>query len=105
MLCKIEMSSEQRIDLKFLVRLGKTPTETLNLLNQVCGDNAMSRVFKWHKRFKEGREELEEDPRSGRPSASRNDKNIELLRQKVRGDLRLTVRMIANELGISCERV
>ena len=29
------MSIEQRIDLKFLVRLGKTPTETLNLLQEV----------------------------------------------------------------------
>ena len=62
-------------------------------------------VFKLDKKFKEGREELEDNPRSGRSSTSRNDENIELVRQKVRGDRRLTVRMIANELGISCERV
>ena len=48
---------------------------------------------------------MEDDPRSGRPSTSRNEENIELVRQKVRADRRLTVRMIANELGISCERV
>ena len=62
-------------------------------------------VFKGHKRFKEGREEVEDDPRNGRPLTSRNDENIELVREKARGDRRLTVRMIANELGISCERV
>ena len=32
------MSIEQRINLKFLVRLGKTPTETFNLLQEVYGD-------------------------------------------------------------------
>ena len=66
------MSIEQRIILKFLVRLGKTPTEALKLLQEVCGDDAMSRtrLFEWHRRFKEGREEVEDDHRSGRPSTS-----------------------------------
>ena len=36
---------------------------------------------------------------------NRNDKNIELGRQKVSSNRRLTIRMIANKLGISCERV
>ena len=52
------MSVEQRISLKFLVRLDKTPTEALKLLQEVYGDDAMSRtcLFEWHRRFKEGRE-------------------------------------------------
>jgi len=47
------MSVEQRI--KFLVRLGKTPTETLKLLQEVYGDDTMlrSRLFECHRRFKE----------------------------------------------------
>ena len=87
------MSLEQPINLKFLVCLGKTPTEILNLLNQVYVDNAMSRpgVFKWHKRFKDGRKKVEDDPRSGKPSTGRNDENIQLMRQKLHGDCRLTV--------------
>ena len=50
------MSIEQRINLKFLVRLGKTPTETFNLLQEVYEDAMMSRtrIFEWHKRFREG---------------------------------------------------
>lgn len=60
-----------------------------------------SRVFEWHKRFKEGREEVEDDPRSGRPSTSRTDDNVERVRQMVRGDRRLTVRMIASELAVN----
>ena len=101
------MSVEQRINLKFLVGLAKTPTEALKLLQEVYGDDTMSRtrLFEWHRRFKEGREEVEDDHWSGRPSTSRTDENIERGRQKVRSDRRLTVRMITDELGMNNKRV
>ena len=101
------MSTEQRTNLKFLVRLGKTPTEALGLLQQVYGNGAMSKcwVFEWHKKFKEGREDVEDDPRSGRQSTSKSEENVERMRQKVRSDRRSTVRMIANELSMNSERV
>ena len=88
-----DMATEQRTNLNFLVRLGKSPSEALTMLQQVYGGETMSRsrVFEWHKRFKEGREEVEDDPRSGRPSTSRTDDNVERVRQMVRGDCRLTV--------------
>ena len=59
----------------------------------------MSRTcaFEWHKRFKEGREEVEDEPRSGRPSTSRTEDNIEFVKQMVRADRRLTVQMIAEK--------
>ena len=90
------MSVEQRINPKFLVRLGKTPTEALELLQKVYGDDTISRtrLFEWHTRFKEGRQEVEDDHRSGRPSTSKTHENVERVRQKVRSDRRLTVRMI-----------
>ena len=62
-----------------------------------------TRLFEWHRRFKEGREEVEDDHRSGRPSTCRTDENVERVRQKVRSDRRLTVRMIADELGMKSE--
>ena len=101
------MSVEQRINLKFLVGLGKTPTEALKLLQEVYGDDTMSktRLFEWHSRFKEGREEVKDDHRSGKPSTSSTDENVERVRQKVRSDRRLTVRMIPDELGMNSERV
>ena len=64
-----------------------------------------TRLFEWHRRFKEGREDVEDDHRSGRPSTSRTDENVERVRQKVRSNCRLTVRMIADELGMNSERV
>ena len=94
------MSAEQRTNMKFLVQLGKTPSEALGMLQKVYGDDTMSRsrVFEWCKRFKEGREDVEDDPRSGRPSTSRNEANVERVKQMVRGDRRLTVRQIADEV-------
>ena len=108
LLCEIEMSSEQPINLKFLVRLGKTRTEALNLLNLFYGDNTMSRacVFKWHKNLRrEGRRWRMIPEVEGLQLAEMMKTLKETMRQKVRGDRRLTVGMIANELGISCERV
>ena len=102
------MSVEQQFNLKFLVRLGKTPTEALKLLQEVYGDETMSRTrfFEWHRRLKEGRrEEVEDDRRSGRPSTSRTDENVERVRQKVRSDCRFTVRIVADELCMNSKRV
>ena len=66
------MTIEQRINIKFCVKLGKTVTETLKMLRDVYGDSSMSRtkVFKWHKRFVEGKED---DPKPGRPCTSNPD--------------------------------
>ena len=79
------MSVEQRTNLKFLVRLGKSPSEALRMLQEVYGQETISRshVFEWHRRFKEGREEVEDDARSGRPSSSRMEDNVERVWQKV----------------------
>ena len=101
------MSVVQRNNQKLLVCFGKTPTKALKLLQEVYGDDMMSRtrLFEWHRRFKEGREEVEDKYKSGRPSTSRTDENVERVRQKVRSDHRLTVRMIADELGMNSKRL
>jgi hypothetical protein len=48
------------------VKLGKSASETLSLLTVACSECAMkkSRVFEWHRRFKEEREDVQDDPRS-----------------------------------------
>ena len=103
----IRMTQEQRTNIKFLTKLGKSATETLSLLQQAYGEECMSRarVFEWHKRFREGREEVEDDPKSGRPLSAKTDRNIELVNQLVRQDRRLTIRMMAEELEMSKESV
>jgi len=42
-----------------------------------------------------------EDPRPGRPSTSTNDDHVERVRAVIRGNRRLTVREVADEVGIS----
>jgi len=60
---------EQRTNIKFCFKLGKTFTETFELLKKVYGDDYLfcTRVFEWYKRFQDGREALEDDPKVGWP--------------------------------------
>ena len=57
---------EQRYAIKLCVELNKSLTETFASLTEAYGDATLSRtmVFKWHKAFKEGRENVEVNPRS-----------------------------------------
>ena len=72
---------EQWYVIKFCVKLNKSATKTIASLTEAYGDATLSRtmVFKWHKAFKEGRENVEDDPRSGRPISSTNDQNVEVV--------------------------
>jgi len=55
---------EQRINIKFCVKIGESASETLALLTVAYGEYGMKKlsVFEWHGRFKEGREDVQEDP-------------------------------------------
>ena len=101
------MSIEQRRNLKFYVRLGKTPTETFKLFQEVYRNATMSRTlsFEEHRKFRKGREDMGDKHRSGRTTTSRTKENVEHVREKVRRDRRFTVRMIADELRVNSERV
>ena len=59
---------EERYAIKFCFKLGKNATETYGIRQTAFGASCMNRasVFKWHKRFKEGRECLRDDERCGR---------------------------------------
>jgi len=93
---------EQRYAIKFCVKLNKSATETFASLTEAYGDATLSRtmVFRWHRAFKEGRENFEDDPRSGRPMSSSNDQNVEVVRAVMAKDCRLGVRMTAEETGL-----
>ena len=64
-----------------------------------------TRVFEWHKQFVDGRKDVEDNPKSGRPCTSTTDANIEKIWQLVRSDRHLTIRVIANEVGMDQETV
>ena len=50
--------------------------------------------------FQEGRKNVEDDPRSGRPISSSNDQNVDVVQAVMAKDRRLSVRMIAEETGL-----
>jgi len=60
---------KQWVNNKFCVKIGKSASETLALLRVAYGeyDVKKSRVFEWHRRFKERQEDVQDDPRSGQP--------------------------------------
>src|SRR5215475_10286655 len=99
---EIDQQLEQRIDIKFLMKLGKNGPEIHQMLQQVYGEGALKgrTAFKWVQRFREGREDPKDDSRSGRPSTSRGNENIDRVHSLVLSDRRMTIRMIAEELGL-----
>jgi hypothetical protein len=86
---------EQQINIKFA------------LLTVAYGEYAMkkSSVFEWHRRFKEGQEDVQDDPRSGQPKARRTDTNMDRVRTLGHSDRRLGVSIIAEELNMNRETV
>ena len=93
---------EQQYAIKFCVKLNKSDTETFASLTEAYGNATLYRtmVFKWHKAFKEGWENVEDNPRSGRRILSTNDQNVEVVRAVMAKDHRMSVRMNAEETGL-----
>ena len=59
------------------------------------------KCYGWHKSFLEGQEQVEDDPRAGRPSTSKTYDNVQRVRSLVRSYRRLTLRMISSELNLN----
>ena len=93
---------EQRFCVKFCFKLGKTLTETFQILQQAYGEDYLSRMqyHEWYQRFKFGRRSIEDDPKSGLPSTSMDDDHVEEVLAVVRQNRHLTLREVAEEVGI-----
>ena len=65
---------EQCCAIKFCVKLGESATVTYEKLQRAYGEHSLSKaqVFRWHKSFLEGREQVEDEPHAGRPSTLKN---------------------------------
>ncbi|GFY13863.1 putative mariner transposase [Trichonephila clavipes] len=61
--------------------------------------------FWLYKRFKDGRQDVEDDSRPGRPSTSKTDENVEKVASLIRSDRRLSIRAIAETVNIDKECV
>ncbi|UYV64508.1 hypothetical protein LAZ67_3001032 [Cordylochernes scorpioides] len=98
---------EQRAVIKFNAKLGRSASETYILMKQVYGTLCLSKsnVFIWHKRFSEGRNTLEDDKHTGRPSSSKTPESIEKVREFVANNRSASLRMMAEVLHINKEMI
>jgi hypothetical protein len=94
--------NEQRVAIRFCFKAGLSATETLVLAQKAYGNEVLNRsnVFRWHSRFRDGRE-LVDDDRGGRPKSTRTEVNIAAVADLVKNDGRIASRMIAESLNIS----
>ena len=81
--------------------------ESLEMLQEAFKEQALSRarMFDWFSRFKKGDLSIEDQPRSGRPSSSRNDENIVKIREKLNEDRRYTIDELSEVTRVSWSSV
>ena len=101
------MDHEQRINMKFCFKLQKSAKETHKMLKLVYGDAAvtMKTIYKWLERFRKGCESVEDQEKSGRPSTSKAQENVERVSEMFRSNRRFSIREIAEDLNISYDSV
>jgi hypothetical protein len=94
--------NEQRVAIKFCFKAGLSATETLVLVHETYGNEALNRsnVFRWYSRFPDRRELIEDDERGGRPKSTQTEVNIAAVADLVKNDHRITSRMVVESLNI-----
>ncbi|XP_025271347.1 protein GVQW3 [Camponotus floridanus] len=80
------------------------------MLTAAFGEFTLSKknVYKWYKLFTESREDVNDDARPGRPSTSTTDDNVEAVKKIVMENRRITIREVAEDVGIlvgSCHAI
>lgn len=95
-------STETRSVIKFCVNLDMTPTQTMKKMKDANMTTHASRslIFKWHKRFKDGRISILDDTGRGRRPII-GPALVTSVEEFVNQDRRVTVREVATEVGIS----
>ena len=77
--------------------------ETFEMLTVAFGKSTMSRtlVQLWYNRFRQSREDVNDDARPGRPSTLTIDENIKALKKIILDNRRNTIREVADNVDIS----
>ncbi|VEN50524.1 unnamed protein product [Callosobruchus maculatus] len=94
---------DQRICIKFCVKNKIKCSDAFRMLTLAYGEATLdqSNVYWWYKMFSEGREDVNDEERAGRPSTSTTDENIDKVKKIVLANRRITVREVAEDLNIS----
>ncbi|UYV78187.1 hypothetical protein LAZ67_16000409 [Cordylochernes scorpioides] len=94
---------EQRTCIKFCVKNEIKCADAFRMLTVAYGESTLDRsnVYRWYKMFSEGREDVNDEERAGRPSTSTTDENINEVEKMILANRRITVREVAEDLNIS----
>ena len=94
---------EQRAYIKIRTLLGVAPVDIKVDLDKVYGDQTVSyaTVTRWCVQFKQGRESLEDDPRSGRPLSAFTENDVTAVKNLIDEDAPYTIEEISETLNIN----
>ena len=98
-----EDTLEERYAIRFFFKLGKNATETYGMLQTAFRPPCMNRasVFKWHKRFKEGRESVRDDNRCERSKEVRTPELSGQIKNFMDKDRRVSIETISAQFDVS----
>ena len=96
-------SLEQRGVIRFLLVESVKSCEILSRMQRQYGPSCMSRAnfYKWVQAFKDGRESITDDLRSGRPVDVSTPEAVQAVEDLIKSDRRVTLDEIATKLDIS----
>ncbi|UYV70649.1 hypothetical protein LAZ67_8000164 [Cordylochernes scorpioides] len=94
---------DQRTCIKFCVKNEIKCADAFRMLTVAYGEATLDRsnVYRWYKMFSEGRENVNDEGRAGRPSTSTTDEKINEVEKMILANRRITVREVAEDLNIS----
>nr|CAI5822273.1 unnamed protein product [Callosobruchus analis] len=94
---------EQRVAIKLMVKMGKKPIEIRQLLREMYGEKSMGKatVYTWIKRFSEGRTNVIDNERTGRPTTARTYNSVDKVKGLVQTNPRRTLRNMMFRMSIS----
>ncbi|UYV61688.1 hypothetical protein LAZ67_1005921 [Cordylochernes scorpioides] len=94
---------DQRTCIKFCVKNEIKFADAFRMLTVAYGEATLDRsnVYRWYKMFSEGREDVNDEERAGRPSTSTTDEKINEVEKMILANRRITVREVAEDLNIS----
>ena len=87
----------------YQLKKGKTGSYILSEMQDIFGDQCplKATIYRWIERFDNGGEDLDDDPRPGRPTSSKTRSNIERVQTILDEDRRITLRKLEEIVGIS----